>query len=237
MPCSQLNSAPSPGAVSYATEADCLQACKEGACCESNGTCNVRPQCQCQGAGQTFKGVGTVCSPNPCCRDSTGTPCFDVSPFPYPQVLYLTFQNTGSKTLNRTFTLTLSDDNSIAPAGLKYVFASTPVRVGEFPCTFFLFQGFCPGENTNPQFTVGAALALPRIQGQFIYRDYRGGTGGVCGCEGYPGTVDFNATQCWLCDPSSPDIVVSFSSYLTSHQPGTVQQSDGIARLSRNPLP
>ena len=41
-------------------------ACKEGACCESNGTCNVRPQCQCQGEGQTFEGVGTTCSPNPC---------------------------------------------------------------------------------------------------------------------------------------------------------------------------
>lgn len=50
----------------FTSEADCLNACKEGACCESNGTCNVRPQCQCQGAGQTFQGIGTVCSPNPC---------------------------------------------------------------------------------------------------------------------------------------------------------------------------
>jgi hypothetical protein len=65
MPCSQQNSAPSPGAVSYATEADCLNACKEGACCEGT-TCSVKPQCQCQGAGKVFKGVGTTCSPNPC---------------------------------------------------------------------------------------------------------------------------------------------------------------------------
>lgn len=51
----------------YQSEAACLNACKEGACCESNGTCNVRPQCQCQGAGQTFRGVGTTCSPGECC--------------------------------------------------------------------------------------------------------------------------------------------------------------------------
>jgi len=57
---------------SYKTEAQCLQACKEGACCEdgpvgSPPTCSVKPQCQCQVAGQVFKGVGTVCDPNPCC--------------------------------------------------------------------------------------------------------------------------------------------------------------------------
>jgi hypothetical protein len=36
-----------------------------GACCEGT-TCSVKPQCQCQGTGKTFKGVGTTCSPNPC---------------------------------------------------------------------------------------------------------------------------------------------------------------------------
>ena len=49
----------------YATEAACLEACKEGACCETaNGvtTCSVKPACQCQGTGKTFKGVGTTCS-------------------------------------------------------------------------------------------------------------------------------------------------------------------------------
>lgn len=55
----------SPGGGGYATEAECLEACKEGACCEG-ATCTVKPQCQCQGAGQTFKGIGTTCSPNPC---------------------------------------------------------------------------------------------------------------------------------------------------------------------------
>lgn len=50
----------------FATEAECLEACKEGACCESNGTCNVRPKCQCQAVGQTFRGVGTPCTATLC---------------------------------------------------------------------------------------------------------------------------------------------------------------------------
>jgi hypothetical protein len=53
------------GRKKYKTEAECLQACKEGACCEG-ATCSVKPQCQCQGTGKTFKGVGTTCEPNPC---------------------------------------------------------------------------------------------------------------------------------------------------------------------------
>jgi hypothetical protein len=55
---------------SYATEADCLQACREGACCEGT-TCSVKPACQCSGTGKTFKGVGTTCadaSGDSCCK-------------------------------------------------------------------------------------------------------------------------------------------------------------------------
>ena len=41
-----------------------------GACCGSISSeltsCVLRPQCECQGYRQTFKGVGTTCSPNPC---------------------------------------------------------------------------------------------------------------------------------------------------------------------------
>ena len=61
------------GRTSYRTEADCLQACREGACCEGT-TCTIKPACQCQGTGKVFKGVGTVCSPNPCgrCGCTTG---------------------------------------------------------------------------------------------------------------------------------------------------------------------
>jgi hypothetical protein len=69
MPCYQSTNLPSgfttAGRTGYATEAECLQACREGACCEGT-TCTVKPQCQCQGTGQTFKGVGTTCTPNPC---------------------------------------------------------------------------------------------------------------------------------------------------------------------------
>jgi hypothetical protein len=69
MPCYQSANLPSgastTGRTSYATEADCNQACQEGACCEGTG-CSVKPACQCQGAGKVFRGVGTVCTPNPC---------------------------------------------------------------------------------------------------------------------------------------------------------------------------
>ena len=72
MPCYQSTNLPSgvttTGRTSYTTEADCNQACKEGACCEGT-TCTVKPQCQCQGTGKTFKGVGTTCA------DGTGFCC------------------------------------------------------------------------------------------------------------------------------------------------------------------
>ena len=58
---------------SHPTEADCLQACKEGACCEGT-TCSVKPACQCQGTGKVFSGVGTTCESlsGACCE---GTAC------------------------------------------------------------------------------------------------------------------------------------------------------------------
>ena len=69
MPCYQPNNFPpgftATGRTGYATEADCNNACQEGACCEGT-TCSVKPQCQCQGTGKVFKGVGTTCTPNPC---------------------------------------------------------------------------------------------------------------------------------------------------------------------------
>lgn len=72
MPCYQAGNVPAGyvpiGSGSYATEADCLNACKEGACCNGT-TCSIKPQCQCNAAaGEVFKGVGTVCRPNPCSR-------------------------------------------------------------------------------------------------------------------------------------------------------------------------
>ncbi len=80
MPCRQITGASPPSylasdgplrsGTAYRTEAECNQACQEGACCEGT-TCTVKPQCQCQGAGQTFNGVGTTCasvSSSSCCN-------------------------------------------------------------------------------------------------------------------------------------------------------------------------
>ena len=50
-------------------EFDC-NSLQKGACCEG-ASCTVKPQCQCQGAGQVFNGVGTTCagvSLGACCR-------------------------------------------------------------------------------------------------------------------------------------------------------------------------
>ena len=48
-----------------ALQTDC-GCCTNGACCNGT-TCVVKPQSQCNAAaGEVFKGVGTVCSPNPC---------------------------------------------------------------------------------------------------------------------------------------------------------------------------
>lgn len=46
----------------YATEEDCLDACAEGACCETDGTCSIKPQCECDtDNGAVFAGVGETC--------------------------------------------------------------------------------------------------------------------------------------------------------------------------------
>lgn len=49
--------------------------CCGGACCNGT-TCTVKPQEECNAAaGEVFKGVGTVCDPNPClCCGTTDTP-------------------------------------------------------------------------------------------------------------------------------------------------------------------
>lgn len=86
MPCQQItntgisyNPPLSSRSGPFASESECLEACQEGACCNGT-TCSVKPQCQCNAAaGEVFKGVGTVCSPNPCigrCCDVSGN-CVD----------------------------------------------------------------------------------------------------------------------------------------------------------------
>jgi len=82
MPCYQSTNLPSgfatTGRTSYKTEAECNQACKEGACCQGT-TCTVKPQCQCQCT------TGSCCGPDmftnaagetgPRCRTETKAAC------------------------------------------------------------------------------------------------------------------------------------------------------------------
>ena len=81
MACYKANSLPSgvttEGHTSYATEADCLQACKEGACCEGT-TCTVKPQCQCRCASNSCCGPDTMTVngiTGPRCRGGTKSEC------------------------------------------------------------------------------------------------------------------------------------------------------------------
>jgi hypothetical protein len=82
MPCYQSTSLPSgvttTGRTSYATEAECNQACKEGACCEGT-TCTVKPQCQCQCTSGSCCGPDTFTNSNgetgPRCRNESESAC------------------------------------------------------------------------------------------------------------------------------------------------------------------
>jgi hypothetical protein len=51
----------------YATQQECEQECSQpsGACCNA-GVCRTATPCQCAGQGDSFLGIGTQCSPNPC---------------------------------------------------------------------------------------------------------------------------------------------------------------------------
>jgi len=77
MPCYQTSNLPAgfvtTGRTVHRTAAECNQACGEGACCEGT-SCSVKPACRCQGAGKTFRGVGTTCDSlkGACCE---GTSC------------------------------------------------------------------------------------------------------------------------------------------------------------------
>lgn len=74
MPCKKAQGGGSPfgasGAGPYATEEECLNACKEGACCDISDPqdpfCYIVPQCVCLQDGNTFLGVGTACVDGQC---------------------------------------------------------------------------------------------------------------------------------------------------------------------------
>jgi hypothetical protein len=82
MPCYQSTNLPSgvttTGRTSYKTEAECNQACREGACCEGT-TCSVKPQCQCKCASGSCCGPDTYTNvtneTGPRCRTESQADC------------------------------------------------------------------------------------------------------------------------------------------------------------------
>jgi hypothetical protein len=88
---------------------------QKGACCEGT-TCTVKPQCQCQGTEQTFKGVGTTCTPNPClcCTGGRAEPSsllveITAVEFTPPVVYSLSISMAGSYVVPKTSCLNYSD--------------------------------------------------------------------------------------------------------------------------------
>lgn len=80
MPCAESSSFNGVAAASgpYQSIEECLEACREGACC--NGfVCEVKPQCQCDTAnGFIFEGVGTTCNEPSPCRPPCLAGCLDL---------------------------------------------------------------------------------------------------------------------------------------------------------------
>lgn len=244
MPCRQVstfNGTPGSGQSGgggFLTEADCLNACKEGACCNGT-TCSVKPQCQCNAAaGEVFKGVGTVCSPNPCCRDSSGVLCTSLPNGGWPNSLSVTISGTGSVTMNRTFQLTWSESRQIYESTADFL--TTFVRQGAVPCAYNAFLGGCTEVESSPSFRARVTLNKNQTL-NFNFQDYGApGTSG-CGCGGFFGTAQFSQSfsiPCWACSGSQFVPTASISGdILPTH--GEVTQTTPIATLARdaNPLP
>ena len=79
MPCRQVSTFNGTAASSgsYRTEAECNEACKEGACCDG-ATCTVKPQCQCKCASNSCCGPDTMTVngiTGPRCRGGTKSEC------------------------------------------------------------------------------------------------------------------------------------------------------------------
>ena len=70
-----------------------------GACCDFFDNCTQQDETCCDNAGGTFKGVGTVCSPNPCV-EATGACCHsgncDVTTLSICNILGGTYQGDGT---------------------------------------------------------------------------------------------------------------------------------------------
>ncbi len=112
MPCYQPTNFPpgftTTGRTGYRNEAACNNACGEGACCEGR-SCTVKPACQCQGAGQVFKGAGTTCTGGICCCPSRSSVTVTISNFQtdyYPRDL-----PRSPSSLNGSYTLNFVTDS------------------------------------------------------------------------------------------------------------------------------
>ncbi len=78
MACYQIKNLPdnfsATGRSVYRTEADCLKACAEGACCEADGSCSIKQQCECDTEnGAVFAGDGEACAACESCPDLGGS--------------------------------------------------------------------------------------------------------------------------------------------------------------------
>jgi len=213
-----------------------------GACCDG-AECRVVQQCDCDTEnGEVFKGVGTVCSPNPCCLDLNGNPCGLLPNAGRPDNIYLTISGTGSVTLNRTFSLTWSQQDF---AWVNYRnsqgFIESPiVRYGDSSCSRVSPFGGCLPQENSPSFRANIAVQITSLNTYRIvaqYDDYSYLPYGACNCTTWSVLGAFNnVPQCWGCDPSYGDSITgSIGSFQNSH--GEVQQQNPIAVLSANPLP
>jgi hypothetical protein len=141
MPCVQVSPGATPlylGVHSFssgphATEEDCLNACKEGACCNGT-TCAIRPKCECDAFGYTFKGFGTKCSPiYGECPASVCTDCCSSG------FLTALAQRTLSVSTNLTFSTTCGGANYAASINQSVAFRNlAPTVASPFysPCNF-----------------------------------------------------------------------------------------------------
>jgi len=155
-----------PSGGGYATEAECNQACKEGACCDGT-TCTVKPQCQCQGAGQTFRGVGTTCTAHLCLK------CGWVSDL--PSVVTVTLSDcvdnahgTNFATMNGSYSLVLETRYVADPDGFaRYVSdldQNASRRVGvDIECNSSGFVRYRADVRTNRVYSAAGNLRGPFV--------------------------------------------------------------------------
>lgn len=174
----------------YRTEAECLQACRDGACCEGT-TCSVKPQCQCQGDDKKFQGIGTVCAADTCQF------CF-VNGFPKPgsgvsrcycycRVNGGTIPQFVNVTINWSFSATRIPYGSTTPEPVPSctrsgTITATLARQGAFPngCPTFLL--------VTPDYRIEAFFVLSLEGGSEV--GYVSGFINVCSGTGFGPPLD-----------------------------------------------